>query len=147
MIPNKTRVAAEARALTMALAIAPKVGWRFDRGPLPATSFAQFLYVEAAQLLLVPTSDALIVSSAGTEITLAMATWARRETVWSQPLTLWLGDGGQAWLVPAMADSDLLGFRLSNALHHAAATPWKFASERQAGLNRAAAWMRSVVEG
>jgi hypothetical protein len=166
MIHNTRRAAAEARALTMALTVAAKAGWRFERGPLPTTSFAQFLYVEAAHLLLVPTSaalpfamrqvdpvvretrsDALIVSSADADTPVfAMAVWARRETVWTQPLAAWLGEAGELWLVPDADDTPTLAFRLVDALHHAASVPWNSASERRAGLDRAAAWMRKEVE-
>lgn len=167
MIPNDKRVAAEARALQLALAVAARVGWRFDRGPLPTTSFAQFLYVDAAQLLLVPTSaalpfatrqvepvvrearsDALIVSSAGEGTPVfAMATWARSETVWTQPLLPWLADTSELWLVPDVDGATPFAFHLVDALHHVATVPWVLASERQAGLDRAAAWMREVVGG
>ncbi len=162
----RRRAAAEARALHLALVLAAKTGWRFDRGPLPRSSFTHFLYVEAAHLLLVPTtsgtefavrqvepvvretrSDALIVSlpDQGTPA-FAMATWARRETVWTTPLALWLGEAGEPWLVPTEADNGVLGFRLVNALHHAAPAPWAFTGERDSGFGRAAAWMETVAQ-
>lgn len=160
----RRRAAAEARALHLALVLAAKAGWRFDRGPLPRSSFTQYLYVDAAHLLLVPTtsgtefavrqvepvvretrSDALIVSlpDGGTPA-FAMATWARRETVWTTPLALWLGEAGEPWFVLTDGDSTSLGFRLVNALHHAAPVPWAFAGERETGFGRAAAWMEKV---
>ncbi len=162
----RRRAAAEARALHLALVLAAKTGWSFDRGPLPRSSFTQYLYVEAAQLLLVPTtsgtefavrqvepivretrSDALIVSlPIDGQPEFAMATWARRETVWTTPLALWLGEAGEPWLIPAGADSTSLGFRLVNALHHAAPGPWAFVGEREVGFGRAAAWMEKVAQ-
>ncbi|WP_164518976.1 hypothetical protein [Sphingomonas sp. ABOLG] len=165
MTPNKMRAAAEARALQMALVLAAKVGWRFDRGPLPSNAFAQYLYVHAAQIILVPTSaalpfairqvapvvretrsDAVIVSlPRGERPAFAIAIWSGRETGWMQPAALWLTDGGEAWLVPAAAGDTPLGFRLGNALHHAAAVPWVSADERQAGLDRAEAWVRRMT--
>lgn len=166
MIPNKERAAAEARALTMALVLAAKVGWRFARGPMPTGSFAQYLYVEAAQLMLVPTSsalpfairqvasvvrearsDALIVSRPdGGAPTFAMATWARRETNWTQPLALWLSEQGAPWLVPLPDSNDPLGFELVDALHHAAGVPFVLPGQRDAGFARAARWMEKVAE-
>ena len=165
MIPDTKRAAAEARALTMALVLAAKAGWRFERGPLPTNAFAQYLYVQSAQLLLVPTSaalpfamrqvdpviretrsDALIASSADQHMPVfAMAIWARRETAWMQPLALWLSEAGEPWLVPSIDRDTPLGFQLVYALHHAAALPWLRAGERQAGLDRGAVWMRKVV--
>lgn len=51
------RRGAEARASTVALAIAAKAGWRFAHaGPALATPFAGYLYVDTVQLLLVPTN-------------------------------------------------------------------------------------------
>lgn len=160
------RAAAEARALHLALVLAAKAGWRFDRGPLPHSSFTHFLYVEMAQLLLVPTtagpefavrqvepvvretrSDALIVSLPDQAAPVfAFATWARHETVWTTPLVLWLTETGEPWLVPAAAEGTPLGFRLGNALHHAAPVPWASAFERAAGIGRAAAWMETVTQ-
>lgn len=160
------RAAAEARALHLALVLAAKAGWRFDRGPLPRSSFTHFLYVEAAQMLLVPTtagpefavrqvkpvvretrSDALIVSLPDQAAPVfAFATWARHETVWTTPLALWLTEAGEPWLVPAAAEGSSLGFRLRNALHHAAPVPWASATERAEGSGRAAAWMETVAQ-
>lgn len=166
MASDTKRAAAEARALQMALIVAAKVDWHFGRGPLPQTAFTQFLYVEAAQLLLVPTtaglpfamrqlapvvretrSDALIVSrpDQGTPV-FAMATWARTETIWTSPLVLWLADTGAAWLVPSTGDGDQLGFELVNGLHHLAGLPWVLADERVAGFARAVCWMEDVAE-
>lgn len=160
------RAAAEARALHLALVLSAKAGWRFDRGPLPRSSFTHFLYVEAAQFLLVPTtagpefavrqvepvvretrSDALVVSlpDHGPPV-FAFATWARHETVWTTSLVLWLTEAGEPWLVPAAAEGAPLGFRLGNALHHAAPVPWASATERAAGIGRAAAWMETVAQ-
>lgn len=165
MPSSKRRAAAEARALQLALVLAAKAEWRFDRGPLPRSSFTHYLYIDAAQLLLVPTtsgtefairqvepvvretrSDALIVSlPGGGTPALAMATWTRRETVWTSPLALWLSETGEPWLVPTDTDG-ALGFRLVNALHHASSVPWAFAGEREAGLGRAAAWLKTVAQ-
>lgn len=160
------RAAAEARALHLALVLAAKAGWRFDRGPLPRSSFTHFLYVEAGQLLLVPTtagpefavrqvepvvretrSDALIVSLPDQAAPVfAFATWTRHETVWTTPLVLWLTEAGEPWLVPGDTESAPLGVRLRNALHHAAPMPWASATERAAGIGRATAWMETVAQ-
>lgn len=166
MIPSKERAAAEARALTMALALAAKVGWRFGRGPMATSAFAQYLYVETAQLLLVPTSsdlpfamrqvgpvvretrsDALVVSRTGEgPPVFAMATWARRETIWTEPLALWLAETGAAWLVPPPGSDDPLGFELVDALHQVAGVPFVLADERDAGFARAARWIEEVAQ-
>lgn len=166
MTTNKERAAAEARALTMALVLAAKVGWCFGRGPMPTSAFAQYLYVETAQLLLVPTSsdlpfamrqvepvvrdtrsDALVVSRTGKgPPVFAMATWAKRETIWTQPLTLWLTETGAAWLVALPGSHDPLGFELVDALHHVAGVPFVLADERDAGFARAARWMKEVAQ-
>lgn len=165
MASDKKRAAAEARALQMALVLAAKAGWHFGRGPLLETAFTQFLYVEAAQLMLVPTtaglpfarrqldpvvretrSDALIVSRAHQcAPVFAMATWARSETVWASPLALWLAESGAAWLVPSSDDGDRLGFELANRLHRLGGLPWVLAGERAAGFGRAARWMEEVA--
>lgn len=166
MTPDKVRAAAEAGALQMALVLAAKAGWRFGRGPLPQTTFTQFLYVEKAQMLLVPTtaglafarrqldpvvretrSDALIVSrpTKGTPA-FAMATWGQTETIWNSPLALWLTQTGAAWLVPTADVGDRLGFELADGLHHLAGLPWVRADERAAGFARAARWMEEVAE-
>lgn len=165
MRPDKARAAAEARALLVALVLAAKAGWHFGRGPLLQTAFTRFLYVEAAQLMLVPTtaglpfarrqldpvvretrSDALIVSRPDQSAPVfAMATWARTETIWTSPLALWLAESGTAWLVPLGDDGDQLGFELANQLHRLAGLPWTFAGERAAGFARAARWVEEVA--
>lgn len=161
MIPDKERAAAEARALQMALVLAARIDWKIGRGPLQSTSFAQLLYIEKPQLLLVPTtsglpysmrqvdpvvrdtrSDALIVSRPDSDTPVfAFAAWARRATSWTHPLCLWIGESNETWLVPVDGIGDGLGFRLVNALHHAATQPWKTEVERQVGHHRALAWM------
>ena len=164
MTVNVKRAAAEARALRLALALAARVGWTFDRyGPMLPTAFAGYLHIGRAHLLLLPTvagldfarrqvepatracrSDALVVSlpDDGTPC-FAFATWARTATSWMEPLALWLSQAGEPWLVPC-GDDGRLGVRLVDALHCAARVPWESDAARRAGLDRAAAWVAEL---
>lgn len=164
MPPDMRRSAAEARALTLALALVARMDWRLGRGPILGHAFAPYLYVPDPQLLVVPTaagldfatrqvtpivrdtrSDALVVSRlADGAVSFALATWARRETVWTYPLTLWLAEG-ESWLVSPAESTEPLAFRLRHALHHAGAPPWSDAQTRAHGYACAAAWMTKVA--
>ena len=161
MTTDVKRAAAEAGALQMALVLAAKAGWRFERGPLLAERFASFLYVEAAQLLLVPStaglpfvqrqlgpviretrSDALVVSRpTDAAPTFAFASWGFSATRWTAPLTLWLAESGVAWLVPQPEDHDEVGIELVDQLHRIVGLPWSTPTERFAGSRRAQDWM------
>ena len=164
MASNTTRAAAEARALALALALAARMRWTFGPGPLLSHAFAQFLYVPKPQLLLVPTtsglayamrqvdpvirearSDALIVSRpAEGSASFAFATWHSCETIWTQPLSLWLHAASEIWLVPPPMDDDPLGFRLRDALHWTEPVPWSDPQARMVGIRRALAWMARI---
>lgn len=164
MSPNVLRAAAEARALTLALALVARMDWRLGRGPILGHAFTQYLYVPDPQLLIVPTtaglefairqvdpvirdarSDAIIVSRSTEGVArYAFATWARQETVWTDPLALWLTDR-ETWLVPPPTSADTLGFRLRQTLHAVEAVPWCDPAARTTGYRRADAWMAQVV--
>ena len=158
-----TRRAAEARALSVALAVAAKAGWRFEAaGPVLSTPFAGYLYVASAELLLVPTSaalpfatrlveqatrearsDALIVSCTGTEIGMALGLWSAADTRWTVPVRTWLEGDGALWLVPDRGDA---AWRLRPGRVVAAATsPWCTPQERRDGERRTAGWLTGLL--
>lgn len=137
-IVNRERELAQARALSGALAIAERAGWRIDRSvPILPMPFRNFLHIAAAELLLVPSiepsrgdldtvergtrvarCDALVVkASSGDHRTLycAVGEWQRNGTVWHHAKRLWLSRGNEGWLVPDPAEPDESGpvFRLS----------------------------------
>lgn len=164
------RRAAEARALAAALTIAARADWRFDRpGTSLSTPFAGYLYVDVAQLLLVPTSaalpfarrlvdgavrearsDALIVSSAKGQLAFALGLWSSAGTTWHMPVTPWLGDDGVLWMVadddaaPDTAPADI-GFSLRKGRIVAEPTPWLTPLGRAAGENRATTWLAGMM--
>lgn len=165
MTVNTMRAAAEARALRLALALAARVGWTLDRtGPALSTSYAGYLHVASAQLLLAPTtagldytprqvdpatracrSDALIVSRTGDALpNFALATWSRVGTGWTMPLVLWLGETGEPWLAPPPGSFERLAVRLVNRLHTLGGLPWNDLGTRLDGFDRAAAWLNGV---
>lgn len=90
-------------------------------------------------------SDSLIVSRPDSgPPQFGFATWARQATSWSHPLSLWVSENGETWLVPVGGGGDGLGFRLVNTVHHAVAVPWTTKFEQQVGCHRALAWMAKV---
>lgn len=158
-----TRRAAEARALTVALAIANKAGWRFEAaGPVLSTPFAGYLYVASAELLLVPTSaalpfatrlvaqatqetrsDALVVSCTGEKIGMALGLWSAASTRWMVPVRRWLSEAGALWLT---ADDGDVALPLRPGRVVAAATlPWCTPQERRDGERRAAGWLTELL--
>lgn len=162
MTYDPARRAAEARALTVALAVAQKAGWRFERaGPVLSTPFAGYLYVDTAELLLVPTSaalpfatrlveqatrearsDALVVSYTDGKISLALGLWSAAGTRWTVPVQPWLGDDGALWL--AFDDGDA-AWRLRSGRVVADRAPWRTPHERDAGHTQAAAWIAGLL--
>ena len=128
-IVNRERELAQARALSGALAIAERAGWRIDRSvPILPIPFRNFLHIAAAELLLVPSiepsrgdldtvergtriarCDALVVkaSSIGSRtLYCAVGEWQRHGTVWHHVRRLWLSRTSEAWLVPDPAEPD-----------------------------------------
>ncbi len=137
-IVNRERELAQSRALSGALAIAQRAGWRIDRSvPILPAAFRNFLHIAGAELLLVPSiepsrgdidtvergtrvarCDALVVkaSSIGHRtIYCAVGEWQRHGTVWHHARRLWLSRSNDGWLVPDPAEPDESGavFRLS----------------------------------
>lgn len=164
------RRATAARALELSLALARKAGWRLEvAGPALSTPFTSYLYVDSAQLLLVPTaaglshatrlveaavrearSDALIVSTAAPAPAFAFARWAQRDTRWHLPVTPWLGADGELWIVapgPSAAASYSAGltFLLAPRPTRDLPAPWQTDVERRAGMRRAATWLAALT--
>jgi hypothetical protein len=161
------RQIAEARALTIALAIASKVGWSLRHaGPVLSFPFAGYLYVETAELLLVPTSaslewqrpivsramrearsDALIVSvgPGTTSPSLAVGIWMRDGNDWQVAAVPALDDGSALWL--SSDEGDGPAWRVKERRLRAAPAPWRSSAERQRDQRRAAEWLSCVLEG
>lgn len=165
--------AAQARALTVALAIAEKAGWhlKIAGSDLPSP-YDAYLHSNMAQLLMLPTStqlrsacaavdagtrlarsDALIVSSIGKDLAFAIGMWTFGSTDWHVPVRPWLSDRGLLWLFA-------VGGEVSPEFKHANVTfpicpgrlrqglvPWATTAERLAGETRAAAWLAEVGRG
>lgn len=164
------RRAAEARALAAALAIAALEGWSLRRDDLSLElAFAHYLYVEAAQLLLVPTIDPLPTEMAavtrGTRVTrsdalivrvnpadprkveLALGLWGRDETRWLAPMALWQRTDLGTWLVP---DPYLKGVRADCFAMHggrlrSSPAPWRSVAEMRVGRTQVAVWLSRVL--
>lgn len=161
------RRAADACALSVALAIAAKADWQLERaGPSLATPYAGYLYVHTSQLLLVPTSaglpyavplvdgavrearsDALIVSTAGAAPTFALGLWNRSRTLWQVPVMPVLGADGVLWMVTTLSGAAPAGtaFPMRRGLIADLPAPWVTAADRVAGEKRAAAWLAAVM--
>lgn len=161
------RQAAEARALTVALAIANKAGWSLRHaGPVLSFPFAGYLYIESAELLLVPTSaslqwqrpivsramrearsDALIVSTGpgATNPSLAVGLWTRKGNDWQVPAMPALDDSRALWLNSDEGDGPSL--RVREGRLRAAPAPWRSSAERQRDQRRAADWLACVLGG
>jgi hypothetical protein len=161
------RRAAEARALNVALAIAGRAGWQFERaGPMLATPFAGYLYVHTSQLLLVPTSaglpyavrlvdgavrearsDALIVSTADAQPAFALGLWSRSGTLWQVPVTPVLSANGVLWMVTTLSGVAPAGtaFPMRRGRIVDLPAPWETAADRAAGEKRAAAWLAAMM--
>ena len=161
------RQAAEARALTVALAIASKAGWSLRHAGLVLSfPFAGYLYVEAAELLLVPTSaslewqrpivaramrearsDALIVSvGPGSNCpSLAVGLWTREGNDWRAPVVPALSGDEALWLGSVEGNAPAL--LVKEGRLRIEAGPWRSAAERRQDQSRAAAWLACVLEG
>lgn len=159
------RRATEARALTVALAIAHKAGWNVaPAGPALSTPFSGYLYVAAAELLLVPTSadlpfavrlaeqatrearsDALVVSFTGQDeagpVRLALGLWSSAGTRWTAPAQPWLGNDGTLWL----GSDRIRATSLRPRRIAAEPVPWRTLLARQDGEARAAGWLERVL--
>lgn len=168
------RRAAEARALLIALAVARAAGWPLARrGPVLDASLSNHLYVEVAQLLLVPTvvglerqiaitdrgmrqtrSDALIVATdphvGEGAVTFAAGIWGRRGNAWHKPHLPWLCDRGALWLVPADLDEGSAeqppAFPAVDGRLKPTAIPWRSPAARAHGLRRGEEWLARAVD-
>ena len=163
--------AAEVRSLLAALALARHARWCLAHvGPVVAKPFSQYLYVDAAQLLVIPSSmplertmayvgvgmrrtrsDALIVSAPGRpggEIRLAVGIWGRRENRWHAPMALWRETTGPLWIVPdpyhAAVRRDC--FPLHPGRLRASGAPWSDGEHHGAGRLRAHLWIGRTVD-
>ena len=165
------RQALQARALLASLCIAAKADWSFEHaGPALSTPFAGYLHVDAAQLLLVPTtsglpfarrladratrearSDALIVSCipvprGNPVILLALGLWSLDGTVWQVPVWPWLGHDGTLWLGHASRKLPSQAWALRKARLRAEPAPWQTPREHDGGRARALGWLDKVLE-
>ncbi|MEN2786755.1 hypothetical protein ACFOKI_01350 [Sphingomonas qilianensis] len=164
------RRAAEIRALTATLAIAGQARWSIGRvGPVLDLPVANYLYVDRAQLLLIPTSsalpramavadramrqarsDALIIRAVNghpDKIELALGQWKLTENQWYMPMTLWHRSRRPLWLVPDPYHVAVRHecFELHDATMRSAAAPWAGLHEYREGLDQGAAWMSRVL--
>ncbi|RSV15321.1 hypothetical protein CA236_15035 [Sphingomonas sp. ABOLG] len=162
---------AEARALSGALALADLAGWNIS----PSSSlilpppFRNYLHVEQAQLLLVPSiepsrcdleivgrgmrearCDALVVkaSSEGRRtLCCDLGKWGRQGNNWKHSRRLWLSHHNEAWLVPDPAEPvevDLF-YRLTPGPLRIGFEPFICADpDIDAGLDRADAYLAAV---
>ncbi|MDF2496107.1 hypothetical protein [Sphingomonas sp.] len=127
-IVTPERKLAEACALSGALALADLAGWRISRSSslILSPPFRNYLHIEQAQLLLVPSiepsrrdlavvgrgmrearCDALVVkaSSEGRRtLYCAFGKWGRQDNRWHHSRRLWLSRDNEAWLVPDPAE-------------------------------------------
>lgn len=154
------KAAADARALRIGLGIATKANWSMTRTDhVVAPTFAGYLYVEVAHLLLIPTSaepafarraiepatraarsDALVVSRCEQMVPrFAFGVWSSGETTWHDDMVLWLDRGGAAWL--GNRDGEGFAFQLRNAVLFAQRRPWRDASGFAAGRRKADDWL------
>lgn len=169
-IVNRGHAAAEARALSGALAIADLAGWAINRSSslILRPPFQKYLHVEEAELLLVPSAepsradietvgrgmrearcDALVVkASSGGRRTLycALGKWGRNDNHWRHDRRLWLSQHNEAWLVPDPAAEEIdVFFRLNPGRIRIGLEPF-VCSDRDiaAGLDRADAYLAAV---
>ena len=165
-----SRQAAEARALIAALAIASEARWSLERaGPVLDPPFSNYLYVERAELLLVPTSDTLEHQMAVTgramrearsdalliraptpnarRVELAVGIWALTKIHWLAPMTLWRPQGQPLWLMPDpyLAAVRHVCFRLEDGRLLAAAAPWADLHEQRVGQAQGEVWISRVL--
>lgn len=159
--------AGEARALTIALAVAAKAGWQLERAGLvlPAP-YDAFFYVAAADLLVVPTSlplpearhiaeggtrearaDALIVSCADQTPKFAIGIWSSQSTHWHLPVRPWLSNRDLLWMAGLACESEA-GFAKTSVTFPCrrgrlmpSIVPWTTTAERLTGQLRAAGWL------
>lgn len=164
------RRAAEARALAATLAVAGLEGWSLRRGDTSLDlPFTHYLYVESAQLLLVPTirplpaeirtvtpgtrlarSDALVVRvdpAQPFKVELALGLWGRDAIRWVAPVMLWQRSDIGTWLLP---DPYLQGvrdtcFSLRGGRLRAGPAPWRSEAEMRVGCMNVAVWLSRVL--
>lgn len=164
------RRAAEARALTATLAIAGLEGWSLRGGDISLNlPFSHYLYVEAAELLLVPTirplpaemkavtsgtriarSDALIVRVDPSEpfkVELAFGLWGRDATRWLAPMALWQRSDVGTWLVPSPYFHGLRDecFALRDGRLRPGPAPWRSEAEMRVGCMNVAVWLSRML--
>lgn len=170
MTPAQQR-AADARALTIALALAAKARWQLERaGPVLPAPFDAYFYVASADLLVLPTgltldeacraayggtrqarADALIVSCADRVPEFAIAMWSSASTRWHLPVCLWMSDGGLLWTceLDGQAETGLANTSVTfpirpGRLMATGIVPWLTTGERLSGQLRAAAWLGKI---
>jgi len=165
---------AEAEAIAAALAIAKEASWKIDRhAPLLPKEFWNYLYIPAAELLLVPTtnrrnedrfavnratrearSDALVVAVGGASTVVrqafvSIALWGRDSTAWFGPHMPWRSVDGTLWLIPD-ADGgidDEPSFILNAGRVREGVVPWKSIEDRTRGLHAATAIINAAIGG
>ena len=161
--------AADDRARSTALAIAAYAGWHITTvGPMLSPAFAGCLYVDAAQLLLVPSnaalssayqladqaarearSDALVVSSDHSrdcKLAFGLGLWSSRSVRWLLPVVPWLGRDGLLWMVAPGLGSQAAApggtaFPLRRGRLVDQPEPWATPAERAAGERRPWDWL------
>jgi hypothetical protein len=170
-IVTRERAAAQARALSGALALANLAGWKIERSSslILAPPFRNYLHVEQAQLLLVPSiepsrgdldvvgrgmrearCDALVVkaSSEGHRtLYCAVGEWLRRDNHWRHARRLWLSRTNEAWLVadPMEYEEPEVFYRLAaGRLRPSIDPPTYNHGELAAGFARADACLAAV---
>lgn len=161
---------AETRALTAALAVAAKADWRLERaGAALSTPFANYLYVDSAELLLVPTSaglpfarrltdravrearsDALVVAcgsapSGNPLLLFALGLWSSTGTAWTVPVWPWLSRDGGLWFGPATQELEVSAWPLRQRRLKAEPAPWRTVRDHDAGRVRALGWFDKVL--
>ena len=173
-IVTREYAAAQARALSGALALADLAGWNIDRSSslILSAPFRNYLHIEQAQLLLVPSTepsrgdldtvgrcmrearcDALVVkpSSEGRRtLYCALGTWRRHDNHWQHDRRLWLSHSNEVWLVPDPAEEkgkDIFCRLTSSRVRIGVQSLVCSDREIVAGLDRADAYLADVWGG
>lgn len=165
---------AEAEVIAATLAIAKEAGWTIDRhAPLLPKEFWNYLYVPAAELLLVPTinhrnedrfavnratrearSDALVVAMGGASIVnrhafVKIAVWGREHTTWFGPHVPWCAPDRVMWLIPEPGggiDGEP-SFLLKGGRLRKSIAPWEGSGDLTRGLQAATAMINAALGG
>jgi len=161
-----SRQAGEARALLAVLAIAKYATWSFKHaGPTLSSRFANYLYCEDAELLLVPStaeldwqlrqtngamrearSDVLIatVGPRFDELRFAIGLWTAARNLWAAPAWAWV-DSGALWFgcdeLPGEA------FPIGAGRLRRQRAPWSDEAAKMRGRIKADAWLARVLAG